>query len=429
MDETIKIDHLTKIEGHGSLVINLRDRRVEDVRISVFESSRFFESFLVGRRYDEVPELTSRICGFCHIAHSLTALKAIERALGFEPSEQTVDLRNLLCLAGTLQSHLLHLYFFVVPDYLGFESAFSLAKERPDDVRRALAMKKTVNNLIEAVMGRVLHNVAGVVGGFTSVPARSELMRLLKQFEKFRDDAVATAKLVGSFSLPDFEREVKYLALCGDGKFPFYEGDKISDHRGTTFPVEDYMKNIKETVLPYSTAKRSTFVDGSSLFVGALARININGKKLSDGAKEIMSELGLKFPSYNPFFNNVAQAIELVHCADEIISILEKLADGGVNAEKPSIKVKAGEGVAATEAPRGTLYHHYIIDGRGRVKFANLIMPTNQNLINIEDDLREIVPRIVDLPRQELILTAEKLVRAYDPCISCSTHFLEVKFV
>lgn len=429
MNETIKIDHLTKIEGHGSLVINLRERKVEEVRINVFESSRFFESFLIGRKYEEVPELTSRICGFCHLAHSLTALKAVERALEFEPSEQTVDLRNLLCLAGTLQSHLLHLYFFVAPDYLGFESAFAMAKERPYDVRRALLMKKTVNNLIEAIMGRVLHNVAGVVGGFTFTPAKSELLRLLKQFEEFREDAITTARLIGSFSPPDFQRETKYLALCDGSKFSFYEGEKISDHKGAMFSVSDYRKNINEAVVPYSTAKRSTFVDGSSLFVGALARININGKKLSDGAKEIANELGLKFPSYNPFLNNVSQAIELVHCTDEIISILGKLAERGLKREKPNIKIKAGEGIAATEAPRGTLYHHYIIDDKGRVEFANLIMPTNQNLINIENDLRGIVPMLLDLPRQELILTLEKLVRAYDPCISCSTHFLEVKFV
>jgi len=426
----IRIEELTKIEGHGSLVVNVKDRRVEELRLDVFEGSRFFESILVGRRYSEAAEISSRICGICAIAHYLTALKAIERALDVDPSEQTLELRKLLYLSGNLQSHVAHVYFLALPDYLGYESAFAMAKDRPEDVKRALRMRALANDLVEAVGGRLIHPFTPVVGGFSSLPARQGLEGLLKRFKDAWGDALATVNLLASLRMPEFERKTEYLALIKEGTFPIYDGEEVASTDGPSFSVAKYREQIKEFVVPYSTAKHSIHqATGKSFSVGPLARLNLNRQYLSDAAKESMEKIGVRFPSSSPFMNNVARAIEVVHYIDEIVDILEGLLEAGLKGEKPEAKAKAGEGIAATEAPRGTLYYHFKLNEGGRIEYVNIVTPTVQNLENMEGDLRALVPPLLTLPRKKLILTLEELIRAYDPCITCSTHFLEVKFV
>jgi len=426
----IKIEELTKIEGHGSLVINIKNKRVEELRLDVFEGSRFFESILVGRRYSEAAEISSRICGICAIAHYLTALKAIERALGVDPSEQTVELRKLLYLAGNLQSLVAHVYFLALPDYLGYESAFAMAKDRPEDVKRALRMRKLANDLIEVIGGRLVHPFTPVVGGFSSLPTRQGLEGLLKRFKDAGDDAIATVNLLASPKMREFERKTEYLALEKEGTFPIYDGEEVASTDGPSFPVANYHEQIKEFVVPYSTAKHSIHqTTGKSFSVGPLARLNLSRQYLSDAAKESMEIIGVRFPSSNPFMNNMARAIEVVHYIDETVDILEDVLGAGLKEEKPEAKAKAGEGIAATEAPRGTLYYHFKLNEDGKIEYANIVTPTAQNLENMEADLRALVPQLLALPRKKLILTLEELIRAYDPCITCSTHFLEVKFV
>lgn len=426
----IRINELTKIEGHGSLVINVKDEKVEELHLDIFEGSRFFEPILVGRKYSEAMEISSRICGICAIPHYLTALKAIERALGVEPSDQTVNLRKLLHLAGDLQSHVAHIYFLALPDYLGYESAFAMAKDRPEDVKRALRMRKLANNLIETVGGRLIHIFTPIVGGFSSLPSRGRLEELLKRFREAGDDVQATVNLLRNIDLPDFERETEYLALAKNGAYPIYDGDEVTSTNGSSFPVANYREEIKEFLVPYSTAKHSIHqTTGKSFGVGPLARLNINRKYLSDGAKETLDRIGAKFPSSNPFMYNVARTVEVVHYIDEITGVLDELAEAGLKDEEPKVSVKAGEGVAATEAPRGTLYYHFKLDGNGKIEYANIVTPTAQNLENMEGDLRALVPQLLSLPKEKMILNLEELIRAYDPCITCSTHFLEVKFV
>lgn len=426
----IRIEELTKIEGHGSLVINIKDKRVEELRLDVFEGSRFFESILVGRRYSEAAEISSRICGICAMAHYLTALKAIERALDVDPSKQTIELRKLLYLAGNLQSHVAHIYFLALPDYLGYESAFAMAKDRLEDVKRALRMRKLANDLIEVIGGRLVHPFTPIVGGFSSLPTRQGLEGLLKRFKDARDDALSTVNLLALLKMPGFERKTEYLALTKKGTFPVYDGEEVASTDGRSFPVANYQGQIKEFVVPYSTAKHSVHqTTGKSFSVGPLARLNLNRQYLSDTAKESMEQVDVRFPSSNPFMNNVARAIEVVHYIDESADTLEKLLERGLKGEEPHARAKAGEGIAATEAPRGTLYHHFKLNGDGKIKYVNIVTPTVQNLENMEDDMRAIVPQLLSLPKKKLILTLEELIRAYDPCITCSTHFLEVKFV
>jgi len=426
----VRIEELTKVEGHGSLVLNITDRKVEELRLDIPEGSRFFESILVGRNYSEAAEISSRICGICAIAHYLTALKAVERALGVTPSEQTIELRRLLYLAGDLQSHLAHIYFLALPDYLGYESALAMIKDRPDDVRRALRMRELANNLVEAIGGRLIHPFTPIVGGFSSFPTRVELMGLLERFKGARKDAMAAVDLFASIDLPEFERKTEYLALRGEGAFPIYEGGEVASSLGPSFPVAAYEEQIEEFVVPYSTAKHSVRKStGKSFSVGPLARLNLNMKYLSDAAKESIERACAKFPNSNPFMNNLARTIEIVHFMDEIVGTLERLLEAGLKEEKPEVRVRAGEGIAATEAPRGTLYHHFKVGGRGKIEHANIVTPTAQNLENIECDLRALAPELLDLPKDKLVLTLEELIRAYDPCITCSTHLLSVKFV
>jgi len=426
----IRIEELTKIEGHGSLVVNVKDKRVEELRLDVFEGSRFFESILVGRRYSEAAEFSSRICGICAIAHYLTALKAIERALDVDPPEQTIELRKLLYLAGNLQSHVAHIHFLALPDYLGYESAFAMAKDHPEDVKRALRMRKLANDLIEIIGGRLIHPFTPVVGGFSSLPTRHGLEGLLRRFKDAGNDVLATVNLLASLKMPEFERKTEYMALAKMGTFPIYDGEEVASTDSPSFPVANYHGQIKEFVVPYSTAKHSIHqATGKSFSVGPLARLNLNGRYLSDAAKKSMGGIGARFPSSNPFMNNIARAIEVVHYIDEIVDILEGLLRAGLKEEKPEIKAKAGEGIAATEAPRGTLYYHFKLNEGGKIEHANIVTPTAQNLENMEADMKALVPQLLSLPRKKLILTLEELIRAYDPCITCSTHFLEAKFV
>jgi coenzyme F420-reducing hydrogenase alpha subunit len=425
----LEIKHLTKVEGHGSLLIDTSEKEVKEVKLNIFEGSRFFESFMRGRSYQEAPEISSRICGICTVAHSLAALKTVEAAVGISPSDQTIQLRKLMHSAATIQSHILHLYFLALPDYFGYESALAMVKDHPEAVKRALRMKQLSNKFSEVIGGRAVHPITPVIGGFSQLPTKAQLKHLTEDLKELKKDAAETIELMRSIKIPEFSRKVRYLSLFRDRSYPLYEGDEISSG-DSHFNIADYRSHVREFVASHSTAKHSVDETGKSFMVGALARANVNGKYLSDAAKEAVDSLGIKFPNYNSYNNNSAQAVEVVQCLAEMGDILEKLLHNGIKDEKPEGEIKAGEAAAAVEAPRGTLYHYYKIDDRGRISDVDVITPTAQNLKNAEEDIRELVPQLLDLNlgKEELMLSLEELVRAYDPCISCSTHFLEVKF-
>ena len=433
----VNVEYLTRVEGHGNIVVNVKDAKLETCRLDIVESPRFFEGMLRGRSIFEAQHITSRICGICACGHTLASIQAAEDALGFKPSEQTILLRKLLLYQEILDSHILHIYLLVAPDLFGVKSFVPLIDTQNKVVRRALRMKKNCNRVCDILVGRHVHPISAIVGGFTKLPNEEELNNMLDIARGMRPDIEATLELFSGLEFPKFSRETEYVALVNDSKeYPLLAGD-ISSSDGVRFDKHKYNEFINEYVVEHSTAKH-TKMSRSSYMVGALARLNLNYEKLHPKAKEAAQMLGFKVPEHNSFLITTAQLIECVHCLEESITILEELKKRGVNQkeavtvglnENNVIPVKAGEGVGAVEVPRGMLIHNYVIDNKGKIVKANCVIPTNQNVNNIEHDMRKLVPEILEEPDDKIKLLLEMLVRAYDPCISCSAHFLDVKVV
>ncbi|MBU4491261.1 MAG: Ni/Fe hydrogenase subunit alpha [Euryarchaeota archaeon] len=436
-DIFLNLEYLTRAEGHGNIVVNVKEGRLETCRLDIVEAPRFFEGLLRGRSIFEAQHITSRICGICSCSHSLASIQAAEDALSITPSSQTIKLRKLLLYFEMLDSHLLHIYFLAAPDMLGVKSFVPLINTHNQVIRRALRLKKTCNDLCSILAGRHIHPISAIVGGFTRLPEEKDLGALLNLLEGIRHDIEATVDFVSAFRFPEFERDTEYVALVSDdGEYPLLTGD-VGSSDGVRMNKKEYKNVANEFVVPHSSAKH-TKLSRESYAVGSLARFNLNYDKLHPEAKETARSLGIKPGCINPYLNTVAQMVESVHCLNEAVSIVQDMKNNGINYneeivvglnERSSIRVLAGNGVGAVEAPRGTLFHNYEIDDLGRILNANCIIPTNQNLNNIEKDMEKLVPEILDKSDEEIILFLEMLVRAYDPCISCSTHLINVKFV
>jgi len=431
--KTVNIDihHVTRVEGHGNIVVNSRDGKLEDIRWEIPESPRFFEAMLRGRSWTEAAHITSRICGICASGHTLASLKATEDAFGITPSRQTWLLRKLLSHGGMIQSHVLHVCFLVVPDLFGVGSVIPLAETHPEVVKLALRMKKLGNDMADVIGGRAVHPISACVGGFTKVPTEEELVELRKKLAVAAGDVQTLTELLQSVAdkIPDFARETEFISLKWDEEYPWIDGNICSSDAGI-IPCSDYLAVTNEYMVPYSTAKRAKN-KRSSYMVGALARFNNSYDQLSDGAKQAGAALGLAPVSHNPFMNNVAQVVETAHCVGDAISTINELLDAGVKQEPVEVAPIAGRGVGAVEVPRGILFHDYTYDEKGIIKEANLVIPTNQNHANIEDDMKAWTPAMIGqgTGQEEIAHSLEMLVRAYDPCISCSTHMLHVDFV
>ncbi len=393
------------------------------------ESPRFFEAMLVGRNYTEPSHITSRICGICSVAHTFTSIKATEAALGVKLNEQIVKLRKLINHGEYIQSNCLHVYFLAAPDFLGVGSVIPLIKTHPAVVNIAVNMKKVGNEIVRIIGGRAVHPITTVVGGFTKLPAEEELHKIKEMLKSLYPDLETSLKVFKTLKIPAFERETEYISLSDKYEYALYDGD-IKSSDGWTIKAQDYLSKIKEKVVQHSTGKHC-WASRDAYMVGALSRFNNNYLQLSDNAKTYAEELGLKSPGYNTFMINIAQFIEIIHSVDDSMKLIDELLEAGLDESKAMVKinVKAGRGVGAVEAPRGLLIHDYTYDAKGRVTKANLIIPTNMNYANIEKDLETFVPQIIEKSEDEIKLGCEMLIRAYDPCISCSTHFLNVKLV
>lgn len=424
-DVKLHIHHVTRVEGHGNITIDVRQGVLEKCELAIVETPRFFEAMLRGRPYQEAHHITSRICGICAVGHATTSLHATEKALGIVPSEQTLLLRQLNFLGEILDSHVLHAYMLVAPDFLGVPSVLPLAKQAPEVVLRALRLKKLAGDLCQIIAGRHTHPLAMAPGGFTHFPTLAELRALRQRFIAAQADGAATVELFQSLTMPDFSRDTEYIALRpADGSYGFIAGDIVSTDGGN-WPVETYRAITNEYLTPHSSAKHARHWR-QSYMVGALARLNLNHDRLHPAAQTAAQALGLTPKVTNPYLNTAAQVVEIVHCLEEGILLLDTLLSRGVRWEEPAPPAHlSGVGVGACEVPRGTLFHEYRIED-GRIVGANCIIPTGQNLANIELDMRALVPQILDRPQAEIGQALEMLVRAYDPCISCSTHLLNI---
>ena len=431
MANTFSINEKTisRVEGHGDLVLDVKNKRVEKLMFRIPESPRFFEAMLVGRKYDEPSHITSRICGICSVAHTCASIKATEKALNIIPSEQTIKLRKLIFHHECIQSNALHVYFLAAPDFFGAGSVFPLVKTHPEVVNIALRVKKMANDMVRIIGGRAVHPIRTVVGGFTKLPTTEEMKMMREMLKASYSDLEASKEVFKTLELPDFERETEYISISNPKEYALYDGN-IKSTDGWEINDRDYCTKINEKVVQHSTGKHC-WSSRDSYLVGALARFNNNYNKLSDNAKKYAEELNLKAPCYNPFMNNIAQFVEIVHSVDDSIRLIDEMIENGLDERKAmvDIKVKAGRGVGVVEAPRGLLIHDYTYDKEGRITKANLIIPTNQNYANIEKDMEAMIPGIIDKPEDEIKLACEMLIRAYDPCISCSTHFLNLKFI
>jgi len=416
----IRVDHLTRVEGHGNILASIKDGQVQKALFEVVEANRFFEGFLRERDYIEVAHIASRICGICALSHNSASVQATENALGIEISEQSKLLRRLIMDAETISSHALHVYFLVAPDLLGLKSVIPLVEKDPDLVKLAFRVKLTGYELAEVFIGRHTHPVGVMPGGYTSYPTTTAVKEIREKMVGLREDMKATVGILKTLELPAFERETEYVAINQPDHYTFYGGDIVSTDGGRV-SADNYLEALNEFIVQHSTAKHSKW-NRDSYMVGALARVNNNYKQLHPEAQKVMEELGFAPPVYNTFMNSVAQFIEIVHATEDAIELLDTLLARGITEEDIAPVTKYGSGVGVVEAPRGLLVHDYTYDERGRLERANCIIPTNQNYANMDRDLAALAQQIATEPAEDVELKLEMLVRAYDPCISCSVH-------
>jgi coenzyme F420-reducing hydrogenase alpha subunit len=420
---SVTVEALTRVEGEGGLEVVVREGKVVEARLDIYEPPRFFEALLRGRRHTEPPDITARICGICPIAYQMSSVQAIEDACRVDVPAPIRDLRRLIYCGEWIESHALHVYLLHAPDFLGYESAVHVARDHPELVERGLRLKRAGNRLMEVIGGRSVHPINVRLGGFYRAPSRAALRRLLPELEWARDAAVETVRWVGGFEFPDFERDYLYVALRHDGDYPITEG-RIVSSSGLDIGVREYDEHFVEEQVPHSTALHSR-LDGATYLVGPMARYSLNADRLSPLAAAAAREAGLGTTCRNPFRSIVVRAVELVEACDDAIRLIEAY----VPPDPPFVEVpaRAATGFGATEAPRGLLYHRYRIAADGTVADAKIVPPTSQNQRAIEEDLRGFVEDRLAMPHERLTWECEQAVRSYDPCISCATHFLDLR--
>jgi coenzyme F420-reducing hydrogenase alpha subunit len=421
---TIRVETLARVEGEGSLYIKIAGDRVADVKLKIYEPPRFFEAFLRGRHYSEAPDITARICGICPIAYQMSAVHAIERALGIRIDPATRLLRRLFYCGEWIESHTLHVYMLHAPDFLGFPDVIAMAGAHRGVVEKALRLKKIGNRIVTLLGGREIHPVSVAVGGFYKTPTKRQLRELVADLEWALQASLETVQWTAGLDFPAFEQDYEFVALRHPDEYPFNEGRLVSN-RGLDIDVAAYEDHFVEQHVKHSNALHSVIEDRGSYLVGPLARFNLNFDKLPSVAQEAALQVKLKPPVKNPFRSIMVRAVELVFaCAEALRVIGEYEPPTAPRVEAPQ---RAGTGQAITEAPRGILYHRYALDDQGLIVTAKIVPPTSQNQKRIEDDLREYAARLVAWPQDEATWKCEQAIRNYDPCISCATHFLKLE--
>jgi sulfhydrogenase subunit alpha len=423
---TIKVDALARVEGEGGLIVRIRGDQVSDVKLRIFEPPRLFEGFLRGRGFREVPDITARICGICPVAYQMSSVNALEAACGVPVGGALRDLRRLLHCGEWIESHALHVYMLHAPDFLGYESAIHMAADHAPVVRDALELKKIGNELVALLGGREIHPVNVRVGGFYRVPTRRELEAIAPRLERALELALDTVRFAAKLPFPELEQDAELVSLRHPEEYPLNEGRVVSSV-GLDIPVADYEQHFLEEHVPHSTALHSVRRGHGDYLVGPLARYSLNFDRLPDVAREAAAEAGLGPVCRNPFRSIVVRSVELVFACHEAL----RLIGGYEPPARPALELAPREatGHGASEAPRGLLYHRYAIDEAGAVREARIVPPTAQNQKVIESDLWRFVSAHLDLAKDELTWRCEQVIRNYDPCISCATHFLRLELV
>ena len=434
--KTITVDTLARVEGEGALRLHVQQGEVAEVELRIFEPPRFFEGFLQGRSYQEAPDITARICGICPVAYQMSAVHALERAFDVEVKGPLRALRRLLYCGEWIESHALHIFMLHAPDFLGYDDAIQMARDHPEIVERALKLKQVGNEIVALLGGREIHPINVCVGGFYRLPPRQAWRPLIEKLKAMRDVAVDAVAWTAQLPFPDFTRDYEFVALRHPDEYAMNEGRLISN-RGLDIDVADFEEHIHEEHVPHSTAlhayingrdSNGAHVNGGGHYlVGPLARFSLNYDKLSPIAQDAARAAGLGPTCDNPFQSIVVRAVETLYAVDEALRILESLVYPDLAAIPYA--VRAGVGHAVTEAPRGILYHRYTVDEAGLIEQARIVPPTAQNQATIEDDLRAYVPGRAHLPLNELTWQCEQAIRNYDPCISCSAHYLRLEIV
>jgi coenzyme F420-reducing hydrogenase alpha subunit len=420
----VRVEDLARVEGEGSLLVRVRDDQVVHVELNIFEPPRFFEALLRGRAWTEPPDITARICGICPVAYQMSACQAIEVACGVEIPPEIGALRRLLYCGEWIESHALHIYLLHAPDFLGYDGAIEMAREHRRVVEQGLRLKKAGNELLTLIGGRAIHPVNVRVGGFYRLPTRTELAAFRPTIQAALDDALATVPFVAGFDFPDFEQPYVYLALRPDEGYPLEAGSVVTSS-GLAFPVADFDRHVTERHVEHSTALHARLDDDITYAVGPLARYTLNADRLSPLALQAAASAGLGTQCRNPFRSILVRAVEVVYACEEALRIIDEWE--GARVAAVDVPPRAGVGCGATEAPRGLLYHRYELAENGDIRDARIVPPTAQNQDSIEADLATFVQANLDQPEHDLSHRCEQVIRNHDPCISCATHFLDLR--
>jgi coenzyme F420-reducing hydrogenase alpha subunit len=394
---------------------------VKSAKLEIQEGIRLIEGVLVGRHYGDMPVVAQRICGICPVVHNLTSIKAIENAFEIEVSEETKKLRTILELGQIIHSHALHLFFLSLADFLDIENDLKLVEKYPEETQKAIRIREFGMEIVKIIGGRVIHPLTNEVGGFKKIPSGEELRKIIALAEPALQDALKLADFFKKINLPHFSRETEYVCLSKNGTYAIYDGDVVSS-RGLHIPVSKFEANFHELQKQKEVIKRVEHGSGSYM-VGAIARVNVNFEKLEPQAYKYVDSLERDLPDFNPFHNILYQMAEVVHCILLAEKMLKEMANSNLeNALTREYEIREGAGVAAVEAPRGTLYYHTEIDAKGYIKNVNIITPTAQFLSNLEDDIAKYIPSVLNLSDKEKEKKLRAFIRAYDPCISCAVH-------
>ena len=422
--KTIRVDTLARVEGEGALTVKIRNGTVTDVQFRIFEPPRFFEAFLRGRNYWEAPDITARICGICPVAYQMSSVHAMEDAFGLKVTGPLRDLRRLLYCGEWIESHALHVFMLHAPDFLGFADAIRMAGQYPDIVQMGLKLKKVGNDIVRVLGGREVHPINVRVGGFYRIPTKQEWAPLVEQLKWARDAALEMVRWTAKLPFPDFEQDYEFVALRHPDEYPFCEGHLVSN-KGLDIAIDDYEVTFEEEHVPYTTALQAVRKHHSHYLAGPLARYALNFDKLSPFVQDAAREAQLGPVCKNPFQSIVVRSIETLHACEEALRILENYT----LPDRPALPVepRAATGYGCSEAPRGILYHRYQVNENGEILSAKIVPPTSQNQKTIENDLRQFIPSRAALPKDQLTWQCEQVIRNYDPCISCATHFLKLE--